>query len=184
MNSWSQMVGGLNRLLPKEINANRFFWDSHWLEIWSNHQTTYFPLWDRMDGACLWTPFMSYHLWTIAPFALTFESCKFTFTLLFCRLCNKDFCSGCLEGQRQGRILQKKPVLSFALGSRQHSTGFRILENVKTISLKRIWNKQIGCFLIVCFCLAMCRKYLKNKTWCALLQREPELFSARLKFSR
>jgi hypothetical protein len=31
------MVGGLNRLLPKEINANRFFWDSHWLEIWSNH---------------------------------------------------------------------------------------------------------------------------------------------------
>jgi hypothetical protein len=37
MNSWSQMVGGLNRLLPKEINANRFFWDSHWLEIWSNH---------------------------------------------------------------------------------------------------------------------------------------------------
>ncbi len=37
MNSWSQMVGGLNRLLPKEINENRFFWDSHWLEIWSNH---------------------------------------------------------------------------------------------------------------------------------------------------
>jgi hypothetical protein len=23
--------------LPKEINANRFFWDSPWLEIWSNH---------------------------------------------------------------------------------------------------------------------------------------------------
>jgi hypothetical protein len=37
MNSRSQMVGGLNRLLPKEINENRFFWDSHWLEIWSNH---------------------------------------------------------------------------------------------------------------------------------------------------
>jgi hypothetical protein len=31
------MVGGLNRLLPKEINANRFFGDSHWLKIWSNH---------------------------------------------------------------------------------------------------------------------------------------------------
>ncbi len=31
------MVGGLNRLLPKEIDANRFFGDSHWLEIWSNH---------------------------------------------------------------------------------------------------------------------------------------------------
>jgi len=24
-------------LLPKYINANRFFGDSHWLEIWSNH---------------------------------------------------------------------------------------------------------------------------------------------------
>jgi hypothetical protein len=31
------MQGGKNRILPKEINANRFFWDSHWLEIWSNH---------------------------------------------------------------------------------------------------------------------------------------------------
>ncbi len=37
MNSWSQIVGGLNRLLPKEIIANRFFWDSRWLESWSNH---------------------------------------------------------------------------------------------------------------------------------------------------
>jgi hypothetical protein len=32
-----QMQGGKNRILPKEINANRFFWDSHWLEIRSNH---------------------------------------------------------------------------------------------------------------------------------------------------
>jgi hypothetical protein len=31
------MQGGKNWILPKEINANRFFWDSHWLEIWSNH---------------------------------------------------------------------------------------------------------------------------------------------------
>jgi hypothetical protein len=31
------MQGGKNWLLPKEMNANRFFWDSHWLEIWSNH---------------------------------------------------------------------------------------------------------------------------------------------------
>ncbi len=23
--------------MPKEMNANRFFCDSHWLEIWSNH---------------------------------------------------------------------------------------------------------------------------------------------------
>ncbi len=31
------MHGGKNMFLPKEMNANRFFWDSHWLEIWSNH---------------------------------------------------------------------------------------------------------------------------------------------------
>jgi hypothetical protein len=37
MNGWFQMQGGKNRILPKEMNANRFFWDSHWLEIWSNH---------------------------------------------------------------------------------------------------------------------------------------------------
>ncbi len=32
-----QMQGGKNWNFPKEINANRFFWDSHLLEIWSNH---------------------------------------------------------------------------------------------------------------------------------------------------
>jgi hypothetical protein len=31
------MQGGKNWILPKEMSANRFFWDSHWLEIWSNH---------------------------------------------------------------------------------------------------------------------------------------------------
>ncbi len=31
------MQGGKNWILPKYINANRFFWNSHWLEIWSNH---------------------------------------------------------------------------------------------------------------------------------------------------
>ncbi len=31
------MQGGKNWIYPKQINANRFFWDSHWLEIWSNH---------------------------------------------------------------------------------------------------------------------------------------------------
>jgi hypothetical protein len=30
-------AGSKNWFLPKEMNANRFFWDSHWLEIWSNH---------------------------------------------------------------------------------------------------------------------------------------------------
>jgi hypothetical protein len=40
MNGIFQMPGGKNRILPKEMNANRFFWDSHWLEIWSNH---FFP---------------------------------------------------------------------------------------------------------------------------------------------
>jgi hypothetical protein len=37
MNGRFQMQGGKNWFLPKEMNANRFFWDSHWLEIWSNH---------------------------------------------------------------------------------------------------------------------------------------------------
>ncbi len=31
------MQGGKNWIFLKEMNANRFFWDSHWLEIWSNH---------------------------------------------------------------------------------------------------------------------------------------------------
>ncbi len=31
------MQGGKNWFLPNEMNANRFFGDSHWLEIWSNH---------------------------------------------------------------------------------------------------------------------------------------------------
>ncbi len=37
MNGRFQMQGGKNWILPKEMDANRFFWDSHWLEIWSNH---------------------------------------------------------------------------------------------------------------------------------------------------
>ncbi len=37
MNGRFQMQGGKNWILPKQVNENRFFWDSHWLEIWSNH---------------------------------------------------------------------------------------------------------------------------------------------------
>ncbi len=37
MNGRFQMQGGKNWILPKEMNANQFFWDSHWLEIWSSH---------------------------------------------------------------------------------------------------------------------------------------------------
>jgi hypothetical protein len=37
MNGKSQMQEGKNWILPKETNANWFFRDSHWLEIWSNH---------------------------------------------------------------------------------------------------------------------------------------------------
>jgi hypothetical protein len=37
MNGRFQIQGGKNWILPKEMHANRFFWDSHWLEIWSNH---------------------------------------------------------------------------------------------------------------------------------------------------
>jgi hypothetical protein len=37
MNGRFQMQGGKNWILPKWINVNRFFLNSHWLEIWSNH---------------------------------------------------------------------------------------------------------------------------------------------------
>jgi hypothetical protein len=37
MNGRFQMQEGKNWILSKERSANRFFWDSHWLEIWSNH---------------------------------------------------------------------------------------------------------------------------------------------------
>ncbi len=37
MNGRFQMQGGKNWFLLKVMNANRFFCDSHWLEIWSNH---------------------------------------------------------------------------------------------------------------------------------------------------
>jgi hypothetical protein len=37
LNGRFQMQRAKNWILPKEINANRLFWDSHWLEIWSNH---------------------------------------------------------------------------------------------------------------------------------------------------
>ncbi len=37
MTGRSQMQGGKDWILPKEMNANRIFGDSHWLEIWKNH---------------------------------------------------------------------------------------------------------------------------------------------------
>jgi hypothetical protein len=37
MKGRSQMQGGKNWILPKEINANLFFCDPYWLEIWKNH---------------------------------------------------------------------------------------------------------------------------------------------------
>ncbi len=32
--AWDLKCREVNWILPKERNANRFFWDSHWLEIW------------------------------------------------------------------------------------------------------------------------------------------------------
>jgi hypothetical protein len=37
MNVRFEMQGGKNWIFPKEMIANRFFRNSHWLEIWSNH---------------------------------------------------------------------------------------------------------------------------------------------------
>ncbi len=52
MNGEFQIQGGKNWILPKEMNANRLFWDSHWLE---SGQTTFVPLCDRTEGAWLCT---------------------------------------------------------------------------------------------------------------------------------
>jgi hypothetical protein len=51
MNGRFQMQGGKRWIFPKEMNANRFFWDSRWLK---SGQTTFVPLWDRMEGVWLW----------------------------------------------------------------------------------------------------------------------------------
>jgi hypothetical protein len=37
MSGRSQIQGVKNWIFPKEMNANRFFRDSHWLEIWKNN---------------------------------------------------------------------------------------------------------------------------------------------------
>jgi hypothetical protein len=50
-----QIQGGENWILPQKINANRFFWDSHWLEIY---------VWDRIEVAWLWTQIFIYGLAT------------------------------------------------------------------------------------------------------------------------
>ncbi len=56
MNGKFQMQGGKNWILPKEINANRFFRDSQWLEIWSNHL---FPSTGTGgESPWLWTQFL------------------------------------------------------------------------------------------------------------------------------
>jgi hypothetical protein len=59
MNERFQMQEGKNWIFPKEMNANRFFWHFHWLE--KSGQTTFVPLWDRMEGAWLWTQMKSSH---------------------------------------------------------------------------------------------------------------------------
>ncbi len=48
------MQGGKNWILPKEMNANRSG-SSKTLIGWKSSQTTYVSLWDRMEGAWLWT---------------------------------------------------------------------------------------------------------------------------------
>jgi hypothetical protein len=47
------MQGGKNWILPKEINADRFFLRLSFPE--NLEKTTYVPLWDRMEGVWLWT---------------------------------------------------------------------------------------------------------------------------------
>ncbi len=53
---------------PKEMNANRFFWDSHWLEIWSNH---FYPFMGPNGGSVAmdseWRD-RGYRLWPLLSF--------------------------------------------------------------------------------------------------------------------
>jgi hypothetical protein len=53
MNGRFQMQGGKNWILPKEMNANRY--SSGTLIGWKSGQTTYVPLWGRIEEAWLWT---------------------------------------------------------------------------------------------------------------------------------
>ncbi len=52
MNGRFQLQGGKNWILLIETNANRFFWDGT-LIGWSG-QTSFVPIWDRMEGAWLY----------------------------------------------------------------------------------------------------------------------------------
>ncbi len=73
MNGRFQMQGGKNWFLPKEMNANRFFWDSHWLEIWSNH---FYPSMGpnggsvAMDSGCTFVLVAPANIVHVPPFTL------------------------------------------------------------------------------------------------------------------
>ncbi len=59
------MLEGENWILPKEINANQFFWDSHWLEIWKKQlMALYGPEW-RERGYGLWAVTLYIYLCTL-----------------------------------------------------------------------------------------------------------------------
>ncbi len=61
-------AGGKNWILPKEINENRFFWDSHWLKIWKKSLVSLYETeWrERGYGLCslvaIQSPYFKY-LW-------------------------------------------------------------------------------------------------------------------------
>jgi hypothetical protein len=48
MNGRSQMQGGKNWILSKDINASETFMG------WKSGKTKFVPLWDRLEGAWLW----------------------------------------------------------------------------------------------------------------------------------
>ncbi len=63
MNGRFQVLGGKNSILPKELNANRFFWDSHSLAGNLVKPLIFSPSMgpNRMEGLWLWTQ----HLGTV-----------------------------------------------------------------------------------------------------------------------
>ncbi len=72
-----------NLIFPIEINANRFFWDSHWLKIWKNHLC---PSMGPNGG--------SMAIWTLVPVTYD-EVCRGGWIGTKCRLYDAQYSSPC-----------------------------------------------------------------------------------------
>ncbi len=86
MNGRSQIHGSKNWILTKEINANRFFWDSHWLEIWKNYLLPSMVPNGGSVHAWLWTRSRNIRVLYIPP-SLYNRVCVFCTVKCVCTTC-------------------------------------------------------------------------------------------------